>query len=1058
MQTTANQKELDKIYSRLYPSIRKIYDNYFYLNLSTTEYKTLIRKYLEEIIKKYGDKKADDFYIQRLKINLEIYVKNAINNSSKTYVILNNFINQKITVKTNFKDNIRELRTLSDFLEKYDFIPTPDTCIELIKGNKTLSAILKKVIDNKELSTLEDETIIPILIDVYKMTNNLSSQKEEEENEIDEDIDEQLLDEYDSSAIDSVRAYLIEIARPLLKDEEVIELAKQKDAGSRYARDKLVEYNLKLVVSIAKKYVGRGLHILDLIQEGNLGLITGIERYDYTKGFRLSTYVTWWIRQAITRAIEDKARSIRVPVHMHSKIKKYIQARNELQRRLNREPKPEEIAETLNISIKELEEIVYYSQDTLSINTLVDEGEDTEIEHFIPSPDDTPEEAYIKIDLPEEIRKVLERCNLTEREMQVILFRNGFFDGEPKTLEEVGRIFGVTRERIRQIENKALKKVRRNPNVKRLIDYTDNAGEAKRNLDVMRNYYNENLQSVKSLQKRGGTIEATKSMEQSQNQLEQQFNEGAVLTQEQLDLLFQHESIPVVEKHEHKELPQTHKQNKKAMFTIFDTFKNLGYTKEEVLSVLPELPKFDKKRIKLRNGEDLDNPVISASITDKDRTLYITTTLPKIEKLLKSKYGKRNKNTSNKRENKNISNNSETQYETEEEKNMRKLTIYEYFKQYGYEKEQVQEILKDLTEKQIEAIKKKNGEDLENPTHQTNLTPKDRTAYSATLKAILKKLEKKYSKKQLQEVNMLANEMLEETFEVKNEPLAETNLLTDTPQVPEEETKIIDANTKPKKKGKSKKSLIDKFITKGYTREQILAIIETLPEKDKQTIKLIDGEDLDNPQKSDKATKKDNNSYYTVILPKIESRLKKEYGKEETTPKLEKESKSEQSFIIQQEGNELDSVEEQEETLELNPPIEENSIQVEELPVPVEEIIPVESPITVETVKKEPLKTEDHISKEDYLTILKMIKTPTFYELMSSLNPKAAIIIALRLGYIDNKHFSSQSIATFLDIDELEVIETTTEVLKLYKEQIGLIIEKAISYSESDYARRLKPE
>ena len=1181
METTINQSELDKIYNKLLPSIRKIYSNYFYLELSTDEYKSLITKSLVEIIQKYGkDKKTDDFYIQKLKIYLDIYTKKTINEPSNTKRIIINFINKKLVVHQSTKDNIKELRTLSSFLEKYDFIPTPDTCIELIKENQILSAILKNIVETEKLFIADDDTVVSILIDVYKMVNNLSSQKEDEEDEIDNEIydelSDELSDEYDASAIDSVRAYLIEIARPLLKDEEVIELVKKKDSGSRYARDKLVEYNLKLVVSIAKKYVGRGLHILDLIQEGNIGLMKAVEKYNYATGYRLSTYATWWIRQAMTRAIEEKARSIRVPTHMHIKISKYRQVQNELERKLNRAPKLEEIAESLNISVKELEDIIYYSQDTLSINTLVDESDDTEMEHFIPSPNDTPEEAYVKIDLPDEIKKVLEHCRLTEREMQVILFRNGFFDGESKTLEEVGRIFDVTRERIRQIENKALKKIRRNPNVKRLIDYTGNAGEAERNLNAMRDYYVENIQSVKSLQKKGGVIEATKSLEQAQDNLEQQLSEGAILTQKQLDLLFKNESIQVSEAPKTQEPPKPAMQNKKAMFTIFDTFNNLGYSREEVLSVLPDLPKFDKKRLTLRNGNDLDNPVISAQITEKDRTLYVTTTLPKIEKLLidkygkrkqpetakptvsvynkakepkrvkvevtifeyfqdyskeeilsaikelsktdikriemmngkdldnpvrlediaeekiekyekvtlmnlrrllKRKYGSRKNNGSKKTSKRKISSkgkqlNQEEQgitYETEEENMRRKLTIYEYFKQYGYEEEQVKEIIKDLNPTQIETIKAKNGEDLDNPIYISNVAHKFSVNYSRLLKTILSKLELKYGKKEPEEVEIPVNEALQETLEVGREPikpLVETNPTTDIPQELEEETKIVEINVaNSKKKGKAKKSIIDKFISKGYTREQIEDIVSQLPQIDKSIIFAVDGEDIAKPKPNTEANEYALKDYYSSVIPRIERMLKKKYGKKEknSSPKNEKIGNNviedtPKVVISPEEDVNISNQDEHQENLIPTESTDIPKIEPTGILPPIEVTVPVEKTEEPEPILVEPPKTEDIISKEDYLAMLEIIKTPTFYELMSGLNPKAAIIIALRLGYVDNKHFSSESIASFLNIDELEVIQTTTEVLKLYKEQIGFLIEKAISYDESDYARKLKQE
>lgn len=272
---------------------------------------------------------------------------------------------------------------------------------------------------------------------------------------------------------DPVRMYLKEIGRvPLLTAEEEIQLALRMENGDEEAKRRLAEANLRLVVSIAKRYVGRGMLFLDLIQEGNLGLIKAVEKFDYTKGFKFSTYATWWIRQAITRAIADQARTIRIPVHMVETINKLIRVSRQLLQELGREPAPEEIAKVMDIPVERVREIMKIAQEPVSLETPIGEEEDSHLGDFIPDEDaPAPAEAASFILLKEQLEEVLE--TLTPREEKVLRLRFGLDDGRTRTLEEVGQEFGVTRERIRQIEAKALRKLRHPSRSKKLKDYLD---------------------------------------------------------------------------------------------------------------------------------------------------------------------------------------------------------------------------------------------------------------------------------------------------------------------------------------------------------------------------------------------------------------------------------------------------------------------------------------------------------------------------------------------------------------------------------------------------------
>ena len=317
--------------------------------------------------------------------------------------------------------------------------------------------------------------------DLYETFNKKGIDVVDDSNDQSDDSDEKSEDDVDIdlsvpegiSIDDPVRMYLKEIGRvPLLTAEEEIFLAKRMEEGDEEAQKRLAEANLRLVVSIAKRYVGRGMLFLDLIQEGNLGLIKAVEKFDYNKGYKFSTYATWWIRQAITRAIADQARTIRIPVHMVETINKLIRVSRQLLQQLGREPVPEEIAKEMEISVDRVREIMKIAQEPVSLETPIGEEEDSHLGDFIEDQDaPAPAEAASFMLLKEQLEEVL--STLTPREMRVLRLRFGLDDGRARTLEEVGQNFGVTRERIRQIEAKALRKLRHPSRSKKLKDFLE---------------------------------------------------------------------------------------------------------------------------------------------------------------------------------------------------------------------------------------------------------------------------------------------------------------------------------------------------------------------------------------------------------------------------------------------------------------------------------------------------------------------------------------------------------------------------------------------------------
>ena len=354
-------------------------------------------------------------------------------------------------------------------------------------SNEKIQAIKKLMELGKKKSVLSYKEVEDALCDLELEAEQIENIYEELENcgvEIVHDLDKELEEIQQNgeekidltlpdgiSVDDPVRMYLKEIGKvPLLSIEEETELAKRMVEGDDQARKKLAEANLRLVVSIAKRYVGRGMMFLDLIQEGNLGLIKAVEKFDYNKGYKFSTYATWWIRQAITRAIADQARTIRIPVHMVETINKLIRESRRLLQELGREPTPDELAKELNMTYDKVREIMKIAQEPVSLETPIGEEEDSHLGDFIPDEDaPAPAEAASYMLLREQLTDVLD--TLTSREARVLKLRFGLEDGRSRTLEEVGKEFNVTRERIRQIEAKALRKLRHPSRSKKLKDY-----------------------------------------------------------------------------------------------------------------------------------------------------------------------------------------------------------------------------------------------------------------------------------------------------------------------------------------------------------------------------------------------------------------------------------------------------------------------------------------------------------------------------------------------------------------------------------------------------------
>ena len=390
----------------------------------------------------------------------------AINSNEDKYMIK---VSEDDAINAKFNTKLQELLDIAH--SKKNVIE--DT--ELIKHFNDLKEVALDLDTMQKIFNFLEENGV----DILQITDD-----DEEEPTLDEDViaegeDVEKIDFTDTGDIssttqDPVKMYLKDIGKvPLLSAEEEIELAKRMEAGDEMAKKKLAESNLRLVVSIAKRYVGRGMLFLDLIQEGNLGLLKAVEKFDYRKGYKFSTYATWWIRQAITRAIADQARTIRIPVHMVETINKVTRVSRDLLQKLGREPLPEEVGEVMGLPKERVQEIMKIAQEPVSLETPIGEEEDSHLGDFIQDESiPTPVEATNQTLLHEQLDEVV--STLTEREQRVIKLRFGWDDGRPRTLEEVGKEFNVTRERIRQIEAKALRKLRHPNRSRKLKDFLYN--------------------------------------------------------------------------------------------------------------------------------------------------------------------------------------------------------------------------------------------------------------------------------------------------------------------------------------------------------------------------------------------------------------------------------------------------------------------------------------------------------------------------------------------------------------------------------------------------------
>lgn len=543
----------------------------------------------------------------------EIDIESMIKNCSKRYIadmleeekkfpkIVNNFIKKNIKLQNKYQDNIISFEKIVNFFHDFDCFPPPNLLIELIDKNDTLNKILQDVVENNleilqkyDIDSKFSDDISKNFIELYCLKNNIEIKKEEDIQE--EDYTEFITDITNTVYTDdSVKMYLQEIHKPILTKEQEKSLALRIRNGDEKAKELFIERNLRLVIKVARKYTGQGISFQDLIQEGNLGLIKAVDKFDVTKGYKFSTYATCWIRQSIQRSLGDKSRNIRLPVHLYEKVKKYELLKKELSLKFNREPTFEELSKKMRVSIDTIYKYERLEHDTISLNMIVGD-KDSELEDFISLSTESIDNQFIEENLKDVIENLLKNSHLTTKEIDILKLRFGLGTNDPKTLEETGKIYGVSRERIRQIQEKALKKIRRSYNVKELAIYMDNPKEAKKNIDRYRlKYQQQALQKIK-----------LKDRKESELKMEMQ-----------------------------------EKTKRKSTDNLYEYFSD--YSKPEVSKVISRLDEDELELLHKRYGDNLLEPVKN-DIDADEKKVIIYNIIPRIQRMLEGKKVRRRKN------------------------------------------------------------------------------------------------------------------------------------------------------------------------------------------------------------------------------------------------------------------------------------------------------------------------------------------------------------------------------------------------------------------------------
>ena len=611
-----------QLYDLLKPTIKKLKIKYDYAQISEATFD----KWSSDAIC-YGNSKSTNDQIidleQFLEKNIKNYIRESFSNRNSGLELFNRFLANNIKFSSNYDENIMQFDKISSFFTEINYLPNQEFYLEIIKKNIKIEKILKiivrkniDIIEQGNIDSIFDDNILISFVESYCLINKIDIEEKSETIDVDTDDDSNL----DNYTNDLVRTYLREIKKPLLTKEEEYRLMLQIREGNQQAREIFIERNLRLVVSIARKYVNRGVAFLDLIREGNIGLMTAVDKFDVSKGYQFSTYATWWIRQAVTRSIAFKGRNIRLPVHVYYKIKNYKRVEAQLKEKLCREPTLEEIAKALKLPLEDITQLHEFQHDTVSVNQYIGD-DDTELEEFISDSNVSPENESIANDLPKQVDNLLKKCNLKPNEMNILKLRYGIGNEESLTLEQIGKKYGLTRERIRQIEAKAFMKIRRSKYIKDFADYTENPEKSLENIEMFRLKYWEDGYKNKAYlsNQKSSKSNIIKNGKKQKKESDEKMNEEIV-----------------------KNNGEKNKRVRKDMSNLYHYFSE--YSEQEVTAMLEKLPQGDLEILHKKYGEDLLHPVNNTNISSEEKKIFYARIVPKMKRILGSKSVRERKN------------------------------------------------------------------------------------------------------------------------------------------------------------------------------------------------------------------------------------------------------------------------------------------------------------------------------------------------------------------------------------------------------------------------------